>query len=192
MQLSTSPSTNSFCYTMCRTPLQVVEEHNYLGILLDNKLSWTPHINSLCRKTNHLLGFLRRILHHFPSHLKEHAYKQIILPSVEYCCSIWDPYQQTSIHKLEMIQHRVACFVLNRPRRKNCRDSVTDMLNWQTLEKCRKQSRLMLLFKFANSLIYVPNQYLPAPSPVTSTRANHPLKLLHIYARTNCYRNSGQ
>ena len=47
----------------------------------------------------------------------------------------------------------------------------------------------MLLFKFFNSLIYVPNQhYLLAA--VTSTRANHPLKLLHIYARTNYYRNS--
>ena len=63
-------------------------------------------------------------------------------------------------------------------------------LNWQALEKRRKQSHLMLLFKFFNSLIYVPNQYLPALSPVTSTSANHPLKLLHIYARTNCYRNS--
>jgi len=32
----------------------------------------------------------------------------------------------------------------------------------------------MLLFKFTNGLIYVPNQYLPVLSPVTSTRANHP------------------
>ena len=106
---------------------------------------------------------------------KEHAYNQIVLPSVEYCCSIWDPYQQTSIHKLEMLQHRAARFVLNRPWRRNCRDSVTDMLttlNWQTLEKRREQSRLTLLFKFTNSLIYVPNQYLPVLSPVTSTRAN--------------------
>ena len=187
MQLSTSPSTNSFCYTMCRSPLQVVEEHNYLGILLDNKLSWTPHINSLCRKANRLLGFLRRTLHHCPSHLKEHAYKQIVLPSVEYCCPIWDPDKQTSIRKLEMIQHRAARFVLNRPWRRDCRDSVTDMLttlHWQTLEKRRKQSRLMLLFKFTNSLIYVPNLYLPALSPVVSTRANHPLKLRHSYIYT--------
>ena len=121
------------------------------------------------------------------------GYNQIVLPSVEYCCSIWDPYQQTYIHKLEMLQHHAARFVLNRLWRRNCRDSVTDMLttlNWQTLEKRRKQSRLTLLFKFMISLIYVPNQYLPGLSPVTSTRANHPLKLLHIYARTNCYRNS--
>jgi len=43
---------------------------------------------------------------------------------------------------------------------------------------------------FTNNLINVPNQYLPVPSPVTSTRANHPLKLLHMYARSNCCRNS--
>ena len=77
-----------------------------------------------------------------------------------------------------MLQQRSARFVLNRPWRRNCRDSVTDMLttlNWQTLEKHRKQSRLTLLLKFTNSLIYVPSWYLPVLSPVTSTRANHPL-----------------
>ena len=60
------------------------------------------------------VGFQRRNLHHCPPHLKERAYKQIVLPSIEYCSTIWDPYQQTSIHKLEMIQHRAARFVLNR------------------------------------------------------------------------------
>ena len=48
----------------------------------------------------------------------------------------------------------------------------------------------MLLFKFVNKLIYVPNQYLPVLSPATSTRANYPLKLLQLYARTNRYSNS--
>ena len=144
-------------------------------------------------KANRLLGFLRRTLHHCPPHLKEHAYKQIVLPSIEYCSSIWDPHQQSLIHKLEMIQHRAARFVLNRPWRRNHRDSITEMLvelKWPTLEDRRKQARLMLLFKFVNKLIYVPNQYLPVLSPATSTRANHPLKLLQLYARTNRYSNS--
>ena len=92
-----------------------------------------------------------------------------------------------------MIQHRAARFVLNRPWRRNHRDSITEMLvelKWPTLEDRRKQARLMLLFKFVNKLIYVPNQYLPVLSPATSTRANHPLKLLQLYARTNRYSNS--
>ena len=48
-------------------------------------------------------------------HFKEYAYKQFLLPSIEYCCAIWDPYHQNDIYKLEMIQHRAAHFVLNKP-----------------------------------------------------------------------------
>ena len=39
----------------------------------------------------------------------------ILLPSIEYCSAIWDPYHQTVVSKLEMIQHRAARFVLNKP-----------------------------------------------------------------------------
>ena len=64
---------------------------------------------------------------------------------LEYCSTIWDPYQQTFINKLEMIQHRAARFVLNKPWRKNYRDSITDViqsLNWLSLEKRRRDSRV--------------------------------------------------
>ena len=193
MQISALHSTSSFPYKMYDIPLQFVKNHHYLGILLDNKLSWTPHINSLCSKANHLLGFLRRTLHHCPSNLKEHAYKQIVLPSIEYCSSIWDPHQKSFIHKLEMIQHRAARFVLNKPWRRNYRDSITEMLqtlNWSSLEKRRKQSRLILLFKFLNNMIHIPTEYLPTPSPLTNTRSNHNRKLIQLFARTNYYQNS--
>ena len=175
---------------MYKTSLQVVEKHHYLGVLLDSKLSWTPHINSICNKANCLLRFLRRNLHHCPPHLKQPAYKQIILPSIEYCSAIWDPYQQTSIHKLEMIQHRAARFVLNKPWRRNHKDSITDMLirlKWQSLENRRRHSHLILLFKFVNKMIHIPTQYLPAPHPLTTTMANHDQKLMQLFTRTNRY-----
>ena len=60
-------------------------------------------------------------------------------------------------------------------------------LKWPTLEDHRKQA---LLFKFANKLINVPNQYLPVLSPATSTRTNNPLKLFQLYTRINRYSNS--
>ena len=124
LKVSTLRTTRNFTYIMYSIPLQVVEQHHYLGVLLNNKLSWIPHIHLICNKANRLLGLLRRNLYHCPSYLKEHAYKQIVLPSTDYCSTIWDPYQQTSIHKLEMIQHRAARFVLNKPWRRNHRDSI--------------------------------------------------------------------
>ena len=133
LQVSTLHTTRNFTYTMYSIPLQVVKQHHYLGVLLDNRLSWTPHIHFICNKANRLLGLLRRNLYHCPSYLKERAYKQIVLPSIEHCSTIWDPYQQTSIHKLKMVQHRAARFVLNKPWRRNHRDSITKMLqslNW--------------------------------------------------------------
>ena len=144
-------------------------------------------------EVNRLLGFLRRALHHCPSNLKEHAYKKIVLPSIEYCSTIWDPHQQSSIHKLEMIQHHAAHFVLNIPWRRSHRNSITEMLqalNWPSSEKCRKQSRLISLFKLLNNIIYIPTEYLPAPSPLTNTRSNQNRKLMQLFERTNYYQNS--
>ena len=89
-----------------------------------------------------------------------------------------------------MIQHRAAHFVLNKPWRCNYGDSITEMLltlNWLSLEKRRKQSRLILLFKLLNKMIYIPTEYLPIPSPLTNTRSNHNRKLIQLFARTNYY-----
>ena len=48
------------------------------------------------------------------------------------------------------IQHRAACFILDKPWRRNERDSVTQMISelyWLTLQHRRKCTRLTLLFK---------------------------------------------
>ena len=121
------------------------------------------------------------------------GYLHFVQPILDYSCSIWDPYHQTSIHKLEMIQHRATQVVLNKPWRKTSYDSITDMLTtlgWPTLQECRQHARLMLLFKLTNNLLSIPSNYLPSPSPLTSTRAQHKLKYMHILLSTNIYHYS--
>ena len=102
-----------------------------------------------------------------------------------------NPHQQTSIHELEMLQHRAARFVLlYKPWRRNHRHSITDMLmilKWPSFENRRRHSCLILLFKLVNKLIYIPTQYFPVPSPLTTTRANRDQTFMQQYARTNRY-----
>jgi len=194
MQVTTNQNVSSFSYKMCNMPLSIVEEHDYLGIRLHHKLSWTPQINHICSKANRLLGFLKRNLYHAPQHTKEHVYKQLLLPSIEYCSALWDPYHQSDISKLEMIQHRSARFVLNKPwYRGPQNDSITNMLHylqWPTLEHRRKTARLILLFKIMKNLLIVPDRCLPVKAPVESTRAHHSLKLAHLQCRLDIYKYS--
>ena len=145
MQVTTCSDISRFTYTMNDIPLEFVDQHNYLGVYLHNRLSWQPHVNQICHKLNHQLDFLYRNLKGCPKHFKEYAYKQIVLPSIQYCSAIWDPYYQNAIHKVEMIQHRAAHFISNKPWHRNERDSIIQMmseLNWPTLQHRRKLAQL--------------------------------------------------
>ena len=195
LQITTHHNKSTFTYKMSDIPLATALEHNYLGIHLHHKLSWDPHINYICNKANRLLGFLKRNLHNAPSEIKEHVYKQLFLPSLEYCSTIWDPYHHTGISKLEMIQHHAARFVLNKPwhRSNQNHDSITDMLTsleWPTLQNRRTIARLTFLFKIVRNLLAMPDHCLPSPTPVSSTRAQHPLKITQLQTRVDVYKYS--
>ena len=177
IQFTTHRNKSKYIYTMSKTPLEVVEEHNYLGVRLHHKLSWSPHVNHICNKANRLLGFLNRNLRHTPQNIKEYTYKQLVLPSIDYCSAIWDPYTKNDISKLEMLQHRAARFVMNKPWYRHQHNvSITKILaelHWPTLQNRRKQARFILMFKIVNGNLIVPTRCLPLPPTVTCTRANH-------------------
>ena len=189
LQVTTHHTTKTFTYQMNGVPLKSVEKIKYLGVYLNNKLSWHDHIDYICNKANRLLGFLKQNLHSCHKHFKEYVYKQFLLPSIEYCCAIWDPHHQNDISKLEMIQHRAARFVLNKSWNRHHRDSITDMLNelnWPPLQERRKQARLILLYKIVNHLLLVPNRCLPSLNQ-TATRAHHDQKFNHMQSSVNTY-----
>ena len=91
--------------------------YTYLGIYIHHKLSWQPQVDYVCSKANRILGFLWQNLRGSSRTLRETSYLHFVLPILDYCCSIWDPYHPSSVHKLEMIQHQVTHFVLNKPWR---------------------------------------------------------------------------
>ena len=75
---------------------------------------------------------------------KETAYITLVRPLLEYASAVWDPYQQYLINNIEMIQRRAARWVKQDYR---LTSSVSDMINnlqWTTLQKRRRFSRLTI------------------------------------------------
>jgi hypothetical protein len=51
------------------------------------------------------LGFLQRNMNISSTKVKEQANKSLVRPSLEYACSVWDPYTKENITQLERVQH---------------------------------------------------------------------------------------
>ena len=171
-----------FTYTMNNIPLEFVDQHNYLGVCLHNKLSWQPHVNQICHKANRQLGFLYRNLRGSPKHFTEYAYKQIVLPSIQYCSVIWDPYYQNAIHKVERYStERLTSFWGNpgveTKETYYPNDIWAELAN--TLTSYETYSTNFNEYKFLHQHLTIPDYYLPSPLPYPSTRSYDNSKLLH-------------
>ena len=142
-------------YNMNGRPIEVTASHTYLGIGMNNKLSWAEHISNTVSKANKVLGLLRHNLYSCSPFVKETAYKSLVRPRLEYCSCIWDPYHQEYKNKLESVQRRAARFVCKDFRRQSHVSDMLRDLNWKTQEDRRKISRLILLCKSVHNIVAI-------------------------------------
>ena len=82
-------------------------QSKYLGIILNNTLSWLSHISNTASRASKILNFLRRNLYKCSQEVRASAYISLVSPLMEYACIVLDPYQITHINILERIQHKV-------------------------------------------------------------------------------------
>ena len=99
------------------------------------------------------------------------AYISLVRSTLEYGATIWDPYQENNIYKLEKIQRKAARFITNDYRTRES-GSVTKMLselNILTLQNRRKDKRLAFLYSIQKGSVPAidPKNYL---TPVKSKR----------------------
>ena len=81
-------------YEMNQVFLSEVQCAKYLGVLLLNDMSWSPHISSFVHKAHQSLGFIRRNLWGSPFKYWEIAHQSPVCSQLEYCANIWDHTHQ--------------------------------------------------------------------------------------------------
>jgi hypothetical protein len=90
-------------------PIQWVDTARYLGVILDRRMTWSPHIVQVKKKAAQRLGLLSSLLHR-RSGLSIRSgfllYKQLIQPMMHYACPIWRSAACTHLRKLQVIQSK--------------------------------------------------------------------------------------
>ena len=87
----------------------------FLGVIIDEHLSWNYHTNTICNKISKGIGILRRLRCELPRKILLIIYNNLILPYLSYCCIIWGFTYFSNINKLHIQQKKAVRAICNVP-----------------------------------------------------------------------------
>ncbi len=103
--------TCSFSIKINEVDIEKVEIVKYLGVYIDEKLTWKYHINYLERKIARNLSIIYRCKYLLPVHNLKMLYSTLILPYVFYCAEIWGNTYKSRLKKLHILQKRAMRYI---------------------------------------------------------------------------------
>ena len=93
--------------------------------------------------------------------MKEAAYKTLVRPILEYGSTVWDPHFNGLNDESENVQKRAAQFVTrNYSYETGNMTGIIEELKWETLQKRRKDNRLILMYKCLKGKARIPTDDL--------------------------------
>ena len=106
--------------------IEVICNTKYLGVQIDENLTWKNQIKSVTEKACRAIGFLKYAKHFLPETIVKTLYTSIVEPHFQYCCSVWGCCNSTDILKLQKLQ--------NSPFDASSKPLIQS-LGWKTIEE---------------------------------------------------------
>jgi len=95
------------------TPINQVTHTCFLGVTIDDKLTWKKHIDLICKKIYKNIGIVRKIATLLSSKTYMILYYSLLYPYLAYCNIVWASTYSTSLKPLLLLQKRFVRIVSN-------------------------------------------------------------------------------
>ena len=117
-----------------------------LGVLLDNKLSWTSQIKSIENKVNRILYTLRFIRHCTTQDLRVKLVQALITPHLDYCNTVFLDMSMTLKLRLQRLSNSGLRYIFG-VRRDEHITPYRKKLNWLCVESRRLYFSGIIIYK---------------------------------------------
>ena len=151
-------------------PILRVSSCKYLGVILDENLSWNQHINEIRRKVLFKLYILRRIRPIITQRQAELFYKSMIQCHFDYCDIVYANTGVTNLRKLQTLQNKSLKTVLRKDPRFPT-DQLFILLKLDNiLERFKKRTLIVMHQIFYNNAPNPILHFFEKRNPVYNTR----------------------
>lgn len=93
--------------TINNTPIRRSQKEKYLGLWLDEKLTWGAHIDHVRNKLKPILGSLRKVSHFIPQNARTILYNSLVKSNLQYLIEVWGSASGTALKDLQILQNKI-------------------------------------------------------------------------------------
>ena len=93
--------------------IQEVKFTKFLGVTIDEYLSWKYHVNEIACKISKVTGVLNRLKSFLPLSVLVNLYNTMILPHISYCIVIWGKCANYLLDRIFILQKRAIRIITN-------------------------------------------------------------------------------
>ena len=110
------------------TSIERTQSFKYLGVTLQQSMSWADHVDAISMKINQRIGLIRRIRNLLPLQARVALYNALILPLFDYGDVIWgDKNNDTIMSELQILQNKAAKVMLGQPPRSSSTEALKSL-----------------------------------------------------------------
>ena len=95
-------------YKMNDITLRNVKQEKDIGVIVDNQLKFEDYMYEKIKRTNNMMGLIRRSFIHLDEEMFLNLYKVLVKPHMEYANVIWNPTKIKDIAAIENVQTKAS------------------------------------------------------------------------------------
>ena len=143
-----------------------VHSTKFLGVTIDDRLTWKDHINDIACKVARTSGVMNRLKHILPQNILFNLYNTMVLPYFNYCNIVWGKCAQCHLSRLISLQKR-AIRIISKSQPLTHTDPLFQKFKLLTLDQINKQQIALFMYSYCNSLLpnflqtrFIQNKYI--------------------------------
>ena len=96
------------------TPLPKVDKQKYLGVTFDNKLTWHPHVATVCKSMAYYLYLINYHSKSLPREILKMLVESLVFSRYTYALPVWGPaIHKDSLSRISRLQNRAVRMTCN-------------------------------------------------------------------------------
>jgi hypothetical protein len=151
---------NSLNITIGDASIDQTTDADYLGLRIDDSLSWKAQINKICKNIGAKIGELKHIRKSANQEMLLYFYDTFIQPVIDYGITLWSRVPKKDLNKIQKLQNTCARIITQNYDYNTRGLEIIKSLKWMNIRERAEYFTCILLFKCLYNLtpLYLQNE----------------------------------